>query len=210
MTSVHTRRGAPAAFFPQASVESGAGILLDAGAYKLDAGRRTAPGDVELHEHAVDVMHVIRGSATVVTGGELRDARDVGPGEIRARPSTAVRRTSYPPAMSCGQPGRPANSRRDGAVRKPGRTRALAPRACRLSERWAWPTAAAAPRSVDRGGIVAGAVGPRQQPVIWWPPLPGSTLAHDRSRHVALVERHHPAVTHRSSAPRSLSIVPGV
>jgi glc operon protein GlcG len=60
------------------------GILLDGGGFKLDAGRREAPGEVELHEHVVDVMHVVRGTATVVTGGDLRDAREVGPGEIRA------------------------------------------------------------------------------------------------------------------------------
>jgi len=30
-------------------------------------------------------MHVVEGSATVVTGGEMRDVREVGPGEVRAR-----------------------------------------------------------------------------------------------------------------------------
>ena len=37
------------------------GLLLDAGAYKLDAGRREAPGEVEYHAHTVDVMHVVDG-----------------------------------------------------------------------------------------------------------------------------------------------------
>jgi mannose-6-phosphate isomerase-like protein (cupin superfamily) len=40
---------------------------------------------VELHARTVDVMHVVEGEATVVTGGELVDAREVAPGEIRAR-----------------------------------------------------------------------------------------------------------------------------
>jgi len=77
-----------AEFFPQTAIDAKfetGGLLLDAGAYKLDAGRRTAPGEVEYHERVVDVMHVVRGNATVVTGGEMRDAREVGPGEIRAR-----------------------------------------------------------------------------------------------------------------------------
>jgi uncharacterized protein GlcG (DUF336 family)/mannose-6-phosphate isomerase-like protein (cupin superfamily) len=61
------------------------GLLLDSAPYKLDAGRRVAPGEVELHAHVADVMHVVQGSATVVTGGEMLDAREVGAGEIRAR-----------------------------------------------------------------------------------------------------------------------------
>jgi uncharacterized protein GlcG (DUF336 family)/mannose-6-phosphate isomerase-like protein (cupin superfamily) len=61
------------------------GLLLDTERYKLDAGRRAAPGEVEYHEHVVDVMHVVQGTATVVTGGEMIDTRDVAPGEVRAR-----------------------------------------------------------------------------------------------------------------------------
>jgi glc operon protein GlcG len=60
------------------------GLLLDIDGYKLDAGRRTAPGEVEYHERFVDVMHVVQGTATVVTGGELVEPREVAPGELRA------------------------------------------------------------------------------------------------------------------------------
>jgi uncharacterized protein GlcG (DUF336 family) len=77
--------GRAAAFFPRTAVEAGGGLLLDEGAFKLDAGRRAAPGEVELHEGVVDVMHVVRGTATVVTGGKVQDARRVAPGEIRGR-----------------------------------------------------------------------------------------------------------------------------
>jgi uncharacterized protein GlcG (DUF336 family)/mannose-6-phosphate isomerase-like protein (cupin superfamily) len=77
-----------AAFFPKAAVlekfETG-GLLLDTRGYKLDAGRRIEPGEVEYHEGSVDVMHVVEGTATVVTGGEMVDAREVAPGELRAR-----------------------------------------------------------------------------------------------------------------------------
>ena len=76
-----------AAFFPSDAVrqkfETG-GLLLDTQRYKLDAGRREAPGEVEYHERVVDVMHVVEGRATVVTGGEMREPREVGPGELRA------------------------------------------------------------------------------------------------------------------------------
>ena len=60
------------------------GLLLDEGRYKIDAGRRTAPGEVEYHDKFVDVMHVIDGSATVVTGGQMIGPREVSAGEIRA------------------------------------------------------------------------------------------------------------------------------
>jgi uncharacterized protein GlcG (DUF336 family)/sugar lactone lactonase YvrE len=44
------------------------GLLVDTERYKIDAGRRERPGDVEIHDDIVDVMHVVEGSATVVTG----------------------------------------------------------------------------------------------------------------------------------------------
>jgi glc operon protein GlcG len=76
-----------AAFFAEDAVRSKfatGGLLLDAGAYKLDAGRREVPGEVEYHAHTVDVMHVVDGTATVVTGGEMVGVRSAGDGELRA------------------------------------------------------------------------------------------------------------------------------
>jgi glc operon protein GlcG len=65
-----------------AKFETG-GLLVDAGSYKVDAGRRTAAGDVELHRDVVDVMHVVKGRARVVTGGAIVGAREVSSGELR-------------------------------------------------------------------------------------------------------------------------------
>jgi glc operon protein GlcG len=76
-----------AAFFDERTVAAKfatGGLLLDAGTYKLDAGRREGPGEVEYHAHTVDVMHVVDGSATVLTGGEMVGAHSVGDGELRA------------------------------------------------------------------------------------------------------------------------------
>ena len=60
-----------AVFFPRQVVrekfETG-GLLVDTNGYKVDAGRRTRPGGVELHEDVVDIMHVVEGEATVVAG----------------------------------------------------------------------------------------------------------------------------------------------
>jgi uncharacterized protein GlcG (DUF336 family)/uncharacterized RmlC-like cupin family protein len=79
--------GRSAVFFPADAVverfRSG-GLLLDETTYKVDAGRREAPGEAEYHEHTVDVMRVVDGTATVVLGGELHEPREVAPGELRA------------------------------------------------------------------------------------------------------------------------------
>jgi uncharacterized protein GlcG (DUF336 family)/mannose-6-phosphate isomerase-like protein (cupin superfamily) len=76
-----------AAFFPSREVQERfehGGLLLDSDHYKIDAGRRDGPGEAEYHEHVTDVMRVVQGSATVVTGGEMKDAREVAAGELRA------------------------------------------------------------------------------------------------------------------------------
>ncbi|MFL5893712.1 MAG: bifunctional GlcG/HbpS family heme-binding protein/cupin domain-containing protein [Thermoleophilaceae bacterium] len=49
------------------------GLLLDKPGYKIDAGRRSGPGAVEVHDHEVDVMHVLSGTATVVAGEASHD-----------------------------------------------------------------------------------------------------------------------------------------
>jgi glc operon protein GlcG len=70
------------------------GLLLEEQSFKLDAGRRRAPGAPELHASEVDVMRVVQGSATVVTGGEIRgdrieggEAQTVSEGDVLAIPS---------------------------------------------------------------------------------------------------------------------------
>lgn len=66
-----------------AKFETG-GLLLDTAQYKVDAGRRQAPGEVEFHNWVTDIMYVVQGTATVVTGGAMVNSREVKPGEIRA------------------------------------------------------------------------------------------------------------------------------
>jgi glc operon protein GlcG len=86
-----------AAFFASEDVrrkfETG-GLLLETHGYKIDAGRREGPGAPELHESEVDVMRVVEGSATVVTGGEIRgdrieggQAQRIAEGDVMAIPS---------------------------------------------------------------------------------------------------------------------------
>lgn len=83
-----TRRDIGAAFISARELEMKfrtGGLLVDTERYKVDAGRREMPGEVEYHASVVDVMRVVQGTATVVTGGEMVDAHQVAPGELRAR-----------------------------------------------------------------------------------------------------------------------------
>ncbi len=71
-----------------AAAAAAAGILFGQPGYKVDAGRRDEPGEVEYHERVTDVMLVQEGTATVVVGGEMVGVREVGPGERRAEAVT--------------------------------------------------------------------------------------------------------------------------
>ena len=75
-----------AAFFDERAVSA----KFATGGLLLDAGRREAPGEVEYHAHTVDVMHVVEGSATVLTGGEMLGVRSAGDGELRAESVTGA------------------------------------------------------------------------------------------------------------------------
>lgn len=76
-----------AVFFPRQVVrekfETG-GLLVDTAGYQVDAGRRTAPGEVELHDHVVDIMHVVEGEATVVAGDATHQ---LGEGDVLVIPN---------------------------------------------------------------------------------------------------------------------------
>ncbi len=76
-----------AVFFPRQVVrekfETG-GLLVDTAGYKVDAGRRTAPGEVELHDDVVDIMHVVEGAATVVAGTATHE---LGEGDVLVIPN---------------------------------------------------------------------------------------------------------------------------
>ena len=60
------------------------GMVLQTNNYKVMAGRRVAPGEVEIHDKDTDVIYVTEGSATFVTGGNAADQHTISPGEIRA------------------------------------------------------------------------------------------------------------------------------
>ena len=64
------------------------GPLLITNNFKIQTGRRTGPGEVEIHEHDTDVFYITEGTATFVTGGQAVEPRTTAPGEIRAKEIT--------------------------------------------------------------------------------------------------------------------------
>src|SRR5437016_4318801 len=61
--------------------------LLETAGYKVHASRRVEPGQAEIHTLDTDVIYVVEGSATLVTGGKAIDAREIAPNEIRGSKS---------------------------------------------------------------------------------------------------------------------------
>jgi uncharacterized protein GlcG (DUF336 family)/quercetin dioxygenase-like cupin family protein len=51
--------------------------------YMVHASRREKPGQAEIHTKDADIIYVLQGSATVVTGGEAVDAKTTAPDELR-------------------------------------------------------------------------------------------------------------------------------
>lgn len=59
------------------------GSLLSTPEYKVNASRRDAAGQAEIHLQDTDIFYVLAGSASLVTGGEVIDAKTTEPNEIR-------------------------------------------------------------------------------------------------------------------------------
>lgn len=75
------------AYFSRQQVEEGfakGAVLFDGSdKYMVHASRREKPGMVEVHDYDADIVYVLDGEATVVTGGKLLDGKVTGPGEVR-------------------------------------------------------------------------------------------------------------------------------
>jgi uncharacterized protein GlcG (DUF336 family)/mannose-6-phosphate isomerase-like protein (cupin superfamily) len=55
--------------------------------YKIDASHRDEAGIVEIHTRDTDILYMLKGTATLVTGGIVTDAKTIEPEEIRGRES---------------------------------------------------------------------------------------------------------------------------
>ncbi|HEU4403026.1 MAG TPA: cupin domain-containing protein [Candidatus Polarisedimenticolia bacterium] len=58
-------------------------VLFEGPGFAVHASRRDAAGQAEVHLKETDVIHVLEGSVTFVTGGEVVEGRATAPEEIR-------------------------------------------------------------------------------------------------------------------------------
>jgi glc operon protein GlcG len=59
--------------------------LTEVAGYKVHASRRTEPGVAEVHTRDTDIIYVLEGSATLVTGGTVVEGKTTAPDEIRGK-----------------------------------------------------------------------------------------------------------------------------
>ena len=57
--------------------------LLETNSFKIHASRRETPGLAEIHTRDTDIVYVLEGSATLVTGGKALGTKTIAPDEIR-------------------------------------------------------------------------------------------------------------------------------
>src|SRR5438128_2409599 len=84
----------PVTYFSKTQVDEGfskGAVLFDGSGgrnYMVHASRREGPGMVEVHTKDADILYVLKGSATIVTGGTIVDGKPIAAGEIRGREIT--------------------------------------------------------------------------------------------------------------------------
>ncbi|MCI0392022.1 MAG: heme-binding protein [Acidobacteria bacterium] len=66
-----------------AAFEKGAVLFDNSNKYMVHASHRDKAGVVEVHEQDADIIYVLEGRATFVTGGEIVGGKTIAPGEIR-------------------------------------------------------------------------------------------------------------------------------
>jgi uncharacterized protein GlcG (DUF336 family)/mannose-6-phosphate isomerase-like protein (cupin superfamily) len=80
---------APVTYFEKAQVTAAFAkgeVLFDkSDKYMVHASRRDQPGMGEVHTSDADIIYVLEGTATFVTGGRLVEPRNIGAGEIRGK-----------------------------------------------------------------------------------------------------------------------------
>jgi len=78
---------APVSYFEKEKVAAAfvkGAVLFDASdKYMVHASHRDTAGMVEIHEKDADIIYVLEGAATFVTGGEIVGGKIIAPGEIR-------------------------------------------------------------------------------------------------------------------------------
>ena len=84
----HTATAQPVTFYPAQDVEAGfakGAVLFDGDNrnYMIHASRREKAGMAEVHARDADLIHVLDGTATLVTGGRVVDGKAIADDEVR-------------------------------------------------------------------------------------------------------------------------------
>ncbi len=58
-------------------------VLLNNGTYQVHASRREEPGQVEVHVKDADIIYMLDGTTTFITGGTMVGGKTTAPDEIR-------------------------------------------------------------------------------------------------------------------------------
>src|SRR5215469_8245270 len=88
-TTLTTPAPVTTVYFPKdrvdAAFDKGAVLVErpEEGRFAVHTSRRDSQGVVEVHQRDADIMYVLKGSATIVTGGTLLDGTTVAPDEVR-------------------------------------------------------------------------------------------------------------------------------
>jgi len=79
----------PVTYFPKETVDAafakGSVLFNNNQSYMVHASRRDGPGMAEVHVKDADIIHVLEGSATFVTGGTVVEPKTIAPDEIRGK-----------------------------------------------------------------------------------------------------------------------------
>ncbi len=87
-TSLGRSESPKVSYLPAAKVSKGfeKGMpLLEIENYKVHASHRDGPGMVEVHTRDTDIIHMLEGTATLVTGGTIVDGKNIDAEEIRGK-----------------------------------------------------------------------------------------------------------------------------
>jgi mannose-6-phosphate isomerase-like protein (cupin superfamily) len=59
--------------------------LIPGDAYNVQTNKRTANGNIEIHEKETDIFYIMDGSATIIVGGTAVEPRQTRPGQMTAK-----------------------------------------------------------------------------------------------------------------------------
>jgi len=65
--------------------KQGGNPLVPGEAYRVQTDRRTANGNIEIHEKETDIFYVVDGSATLIAGGTAVEPKATRPGQMTAK-----------------------------------------------------------------------------------------------------------------------------